>query len=82
MVELKLKAGVGEKGQVVIPKPVRDLFGINPGSEVIFSIQDDRIVIEKKNPREVLNEFLTAVKDRIKLPKKVDWDEMYYSQFK
>ncbi len=37
--------------------------------------------IDRENEKRVLNEFLTAVKDRIKMPKKVDWDEIYYSQF-
>ena len=82
MVELKLAANVGEKRQVVIPKPVRDLFNISPGSEVVFSVQNDTIIIEKKSPRDALNEFLTAVKEKIRFPKKVDWDEMYGSQFK
>lgn len=80
MVELKLSASVGEKGQVVIPKPVRDLFSIAPGSEVVFSVQDDVIVIEKKKPRDALNEFFTAVKDKVKFPKRVDWDKEYASQ--
>ena len=26
---------VGEKGQIVIPKEVRDIFGINPGDSLI-----------------------------------------------
>lgn len=28
-------AKVGEKGQIVIPKEARDMFGINPGDSVI-----------------------------------------------
>lgn len=36
------------KGQVTIPKPVRDHLGIGPGSEVEFRmISDGRIVVEK-----------------------------------
>ncbi len=80
MVELKLTAGVGEKGQVVIPKPVRDLFNISPGSEVVFSIQEDKIILEKKDPKQVCLEFFTAVKDKIKFPEKVDWDELFSPQ--
>lgn len=80
MVELKLAACVGEKGQVVIPKPVRDLFSISPGSEVVFSVQNDAIIIEKKRPRDALNEFISAVKDKVRFPKRVDWDKEYASQ--
>ncbi len=28
-------AKVGEKGQIVIPKEARDMFGINPGDSVV-----------------------------------------------
>lgn len=39
---------VTSKGQVTIPKPVRDHLGIGPGSEVAFRRADDgNIVIEK-----------------------------------
>lgn len=45
---------VTSKGQVTIPKRVRDLLGIEPGSLVDFErAQDGRIVlvkVEKRNP--------------------------------
>ncbi len=41
-------ATVTSKGQVTIPKPVRDYLGIEPGSEVNFRRADDgSIVIER-----------------------------------
>lgn len=46
---------VTEKGQVTIPKPVRDRLGIQPGSEVEFVERDSMVVLEKRNsadPRE------------------------------
>jgi len=43
MLEIRMK--VGPKGQVVIPKVLRDAFRIGPGTEVTFSIEDDRIVV-------------------------------------
>jgi AbrB family looped-hinge helix DNA binding protein len=36
---------VTDKGQVTIPKPIRDAAGVRPGSEVEFSLEGGRIVI-------------------------------------
>lgn len=36
---------VTEKGQVTIPKAIRDAAGIRPGSSVSFSLEGGRIVI-------------------------------------
>jgi AbrB family looped-hinge helix DNA binding protein len=38
---------VGPKGQVVLPKTIRDRFGIHPGDEVIVENGDDHIEIRK-----------------------------------
>lgn len=38
---------VTEKGQVTIPKPLRDALGIGAGSEVEFERSDDTIVVRK-----------------------------------
>ena len=38
---------VTEKGQVTIPKALRDALGIGAGSEVVFERADDAIVIRK-----------------------------------
>ena len=36
---------VTEKGQVTIPKHIRDLAGIVPGSEVEFVVEDNEILL-------------------------------------
>jgi len=36
---------VGAKGQVVIPKPLRDHVGLHPGAEVEFELRHDAIVL-------------------------------------
>ena len=38
---------VGEKGQVTIPKELRDQLGLGAGSEVAFELQDESLVIRK-----------------------------------
>ena len=43
---------VTTKGQVTIPKEVRDLLGIKPGSAVTFEVVDDgRVVLSKAGRR-------------------------------
>ena len=39
---------VGERGQITIPKQIRDRFGIGPESEVEFQIVESSIVLRKK----------------------------------
>lgn len=38
---------MSKKGQIVIPKEIREKFGIMPGDAVIFKIQGNKVVIEK-----------------------------------
>ena len=78
---LNLKSKVGPKGQVVIPKPIRDQYKVYPGQDVYFSLKGDTVIMTKKSGREILNELFAAVKDKEKPPKKIDWDKEYYSQF-
>tara|TARA_Y100000815_G_scaffold213682_1_gene198526 strand:+ start:184 stop:441 length:258 start_codon:yes stop_codon:yes gene_type:complete len=39
---------VTSKGQVTIPRDLRELAGIEPNSEVVFTLEDGRIVLEPK----------------------------------
>lgn len=41
------RKNVGQKGQVVIPKQLRDAMGLKPGVEVILELRGDQIVITK-----------------------------------
>lgn len=42
-----MKATVGERGQVTIPKSLRDRMGIRPGMEVEFKEEPGRLVLQK-----------------------------------
>jgi AbrB family looped-hinge helix DNA binding protein len=49
---------VTTKGQVTIPKPVRDLLGIEPGSAVAFELAEDgRVVLVKVDGRPRVSRF-------------------------
>jgi antitoxin PrlF len=45
---------VGAKGQVVIPKELRDELGIEPGDEVSFWLHDDHVAVRPAGPRRPL----------------------------
>jgi AbrB family looped-hinge helix DNA binding protein len=38
---------IGERGQVTIPKEIRDQFGLGPETEVEFRVLGDSIVLKK-----------------------------------
>jgi AbrB family looped-hinge helix DNA binding protein len=54
---LEIRMRVGPKGQVVIPKVLRDAFKIGPGTEVSFSVEEERIVMRatRKDTADVLD---------------------------
>jgi AbrB family looped-hinge helix DNA binding protein len=45
---------VGPKGQVVIPKALRDELGIEPGDEVSFWMEDDHVAVRPVEHRRPL----------------------------
>ena len=38
---------VGERGQVTIPKPIRERFGLGPATEVEFQVVNGSIILSK-----------------------------------
>lgn len=61
---------VTSKGQVTIPRDLRELAGIAPNSEVVFTIENGRLVVEPKGAaqnsaeRERLDRFVETL-DRL-----------------
>jgi AbrB family looped-hinge helix DNA binding protein len=49
---------VGERGQVTIPKEIRDRFGITANTEVEFQIDDGRIVLRKKSNPDAMAKWI------------------------
>ena len=54
------RKNVGQKGQVVIPKQLRDAMGLKPGVEVILELRGDQIVITKPKIEGSYTEYYTA----------------------
>jgi len=61
------KRNVGPKGQVVIPKQMRDALGLKPGVEIILEMRDQEIIIKKPQVRGSYTEyFITTSSPKLK----------------
>ena len=60
---------VGPKGQVVIPKRMRDAMGLKPGVEITLEMRDQEIVIKKPQVKGSYTEyFVTTSAPKLKKP--------------
>ena len=57
---------INTKGQIVIPKALRDRFGIYPGQEVEFKEDHGKIILVKKDLKEKF--LVLAKKYRYQMP--------------
>lgn len=48
---------VGPKGQVVIPKPIRDQLGIRPGDEVVFTPDHSEVHLRRRCAPELYGKY-------------------------
>lgn len=55
-------APVGEKGQVTIPRQVRNLLEVKPGDRIVFISRDREIVMRKSKINKKLSEILSRGK--------------------
>jgi AbrB family looped-hinge helix DNA binding protein len=39
---------VGKKGEIYVPKKVRNQINLNPGDEVLVEVRDEELIIRKK----------------------------------
>ncbi|MBI4144262.1 AbrB/MazE/SpoVT family DNA-binding domain-containing protein [Candidatus Woesearchaeota archaeon] len=67
---------VGEKGQIVIPKLIRDEFKIQKGTKLIISEDKDRIIIK---PTKMDENTLMLLLSELSLKKA--WDNKYDKQW-
>jgi AbrB family looped-hinge helix DNA binding protein len=72
---IEIRATVGERGEIVIPEPIRETCGIEPGTTVTVDASDGRITIETASG--AVDEFVSGVERRPE-PDEIDWDEAYY----
>jgi AbrB family looped-hinge helix DNA binding protein len=61
VIPLGMAHRVGPKGQVVIPKAMRDRLGIIPGDQVDFALEDDAVRVEPVRARSSLRGTLSGI---------------------
>jgi len=52
---------ITSKGQVTIPKEIREKFGFDPGDEIQFTIQEGRVVVQKKSLKSRLEKWIGVI---------------------
>ena len=58
-----IRREIGEKGQVVIPKDVRELLSLRARSRIIFEIENNEVKLKsEQTPEEFLKDFLNVPK--------------------
>ena len=64
---------VSRKGQVVIPKEIRERLGIKPGDMVIFRVDSGRVYIEvsRERMKDILKAGRTAGEDSVEFQRKM-----------
>jgi AbrB family looped-hinge helix DNA binding protein len=71
LAELDMEATVAERGQITLPKAVRDALGLTKGSKLKVELEGGRIVLRKE-----VSDTLSKLRGRIKLPPGVTTDDV------
>lgn len=77
---------VGARGQVVLPKDIRQQLGIQEGTEIMFEPKEGAVVIKPaKTPLQSVDEFCKSSK-KIKMKDGVKWvknavEEQYEEEY-
>ncbi|EQB72972.1 MAG: hypothetical protein AMDU4_FER2C00111G0003 [Ferroplasma sp. Type II] len=79
---MEKKTTVGPKGEVVIPKEIREKIGIEEYSEVIVDILDDSVIIRKIKPESVSYVNFYSSTYSKKLKKRIDIKKIVEEQYK
>lgn len=76
-----LVKSIQKKGQIVIPKAIREMLGLREGSEVMINLRGEEIIIKKKETIEdFFNEMDKMVEEKGIEVKKIDLDTLYENQ--
>lgn len=72
---------VGKKGQVTIPKEIRERFGLKEGEKVIFEVRGDEIVMRpKRSGEDYVEELVSVIREKHEAPEPAELKRLYYGQ--
>jgi len=72
---MRIRRKVGRKGQIVIPKVIREHLGIMPGDEVVMEVREKEVVISSgMSPEDFVEDFCSIVGK--KLTGKIDLERL------
>lgn len=77
---LRLKSRLGPKGQAVIPKEIREIMGIRPGSEVVFEVRGDEVIVKPLQDHSSVDELIHLIPREQKLSDEVDFKKIILSE--
>lgn len=60
------------KGQVTIPKPLRESLGLEPGHELEFEEREGALVVRRRTPVDPLNQLVGLVSEQIDIDAYLD----------
>lgn len=60
------------KGQVTIPKPLRESLGLEPGHELEFEEREGTLLVRRRTPVDPLHELVGLVTERIDIDAYLD----------
>ena len=55
---------VTQKGQVTIPKKIREVLGVKKGDEIIFEIEHEKVIVRKKDQEPRFHEYIGYLKGK------------------
>jgi len=71
VVYMRIRRKIGQKGQIVIPKVIREYAGIRAGDEVVMEVREGEVIIRSGvDPKEFVESFCSVPGK--KLTKKID----------
>jgi len=72
---MRFRRKIGNKGQIVIPKDIREYVGIMPGDEVVMEVREKEVVIRSGVDPKDFVESLCSITEK-KLTRKIDLEKL------